>query len=123
MKYAKITYKKLFAKFTFLFCAVILTINIGASVMVASLATSNHESETDRINQTKVLQKFSSKHNIPLNDLRQLHQQLRSSNQNQQGPINYLKALVLTLGLMFTIGKFSFVAENVLHQITNHVID
>ena len=123
MKYTKRTYKKLFAKFTFLFCAVILTINIGASVIVASLTTSNHESEADRINKTKVLQNFSSKHNIPLNDLRQLHQQLRSSNQNQQGSINYLKALVLTLGLMFTIGKFPVVVENFLRKLRIKPLD
>ena len=123
MKYTKRTYKKLFAKFTFLFCAVILTINIGASVIVASLTTSNHESEADRINKTKVLQNFSSKYNIPLNDLRQLHQQLRSSNQNQQGSINYLKALVLTLGLMFTIGKFPVVVENFLRKLRIKPLD
>lgn len=116
MKNTKITYKKLFAKFAFLFCAVILTINIGASVIVANLATPNQESETDRLNKTKILQNFSSKHNIPLNDLRQLHEQLRPNNQNQQGSINYLKALVLTLGLMFTIGKFLVVVRKFLTQ-------
>ena len=103
MKEKEIKYKQLFLTFAWQFCLVILTLNIGASILLA--IESKAEKNPARFTKEDLLKNFSLQFNVTVQDLEQLFSELDTLEDLDHNTMTYLEAVMLVVSLFFTIGK------------------
>ena len=107
MKEKEIKYKQLFLTFAWQFCLVILTLNIGASILLAI----ESKAETNPPSKEDLLKNFSLQFNITVQDLEQLFSELDTFEVLDHNTMTYLEAVMLVVSLFFTIGKSQVQSE------------
>ena len=103
MKEKEIKYKQLLFTFTWQFCLVILTLNIGASIILA--IESKAEANPSRFTKEDLLKNFSLQFNVTVQDLELLLSELDTLEDLDHKTMTYLEAVMLIVSLFFTIGK------------------
>ena len=103
MKEKEIKYKQLFFTFTWQFCLVTLTLNIGASILLA--IESKAKADPSSFVKEDLLKNFSLQFNITKQDLEQLFSELDTLEDLDHKTMTYLEAVMLVVSLFFTIGK------------------
>ena len=103
MKEKEIKYKQLFLTFAWQFCLVILTLNIGASILLA--IESKADKNLRRCTKEDLLKNFSLQFNVTVQDLEQLFSELDTLEDFNHNTMTYLEAVMLVVSLFFTIGK------------------
>lgn len=95
------TYKKLCVTLTWQFCLFVLTINIAASIFQA---VEKQSGDKPNISKDDRIANFSLTHNITKDNVLKFVDLI--NNHPVRSSMTYMEALVLTLSLFYTIGKY-----------------
>ena len=97
------SYKRLLHTFIWLFSSFIITLNIGASIIMA--AENNYRSNKHDQMSVAIIANFSSSFNVSIKKIRALINEVNHLEDDKERPMTYLESIILVLSLFFTIGK------------------